>query len=185
MLFRSNSRKWHLSPCIFAALPPARANVETTPDAYYTQESFESLRTIDDYPVLASIVVPPNQYVCARNNGARRNVRGGGAPVPPPPTGYGDGHHSPAPSSSSSTESLLPPPPPLPLMHSYSPDSASPPDMHAEIPPAAAPPRSGAFAVAADRRLAPLEYLQNISPRARNPADDEALRQFQYTMSPL
>ena len=53
------SRKWHLSPCIFAALPPAHANVRVTPDAYYMQELFESLRTIDDYPVLASIVVPP------------------------------------------------------------------------------------------------------------------------------
>ena len=46
-------------------------------DAYYTQESYESLNTVDDFPELAEIQVPPNQYVCARNNGARRNVRNG------------------------------------------------------------------------------------------------------------
>ena len=234
--YPKNSRKWHLSA--FSSLPTRAPHFAHAPafsfslnlslshstDAYYTQESLDSLHTIDDYPALRNIVVPPNQYVCARNNGARRNPRAGpGAAEPPlaPPPGtaplaYPDCATAPSPpassssssssassSNSGSTESLAHYDAVLPPSPSYS--HALPPlssDKHghahghghghgyghtqtglAAIPPAA-PLRAG-FTLAADRRLAPLEYLQNISPRARNPADDEALRQFQYTMAPL
>lgn len=81
-----------------------------------------------------------------------------------------------APSSSSSADGdsptyLMPPLPAVPLSPSQAP-----------IPPVAPLPAGYTLT---DRRLAPLEYLQNCSPKARDPADDEALRQFQYNMSPL
>ncbi|KAI0368322.1 hypothetical protein BV20DRAFT_1037162 [Pilatotrama ljubarskyi] len=150
--YPKNSRKWHLN-------------------AYYTQESLESLATVDDIPMFKMVNVPPNRYVCARNNGARRGARQNlhAEPfiMPPIPSGSGS-DTSPAPSSSSSTSSEL-------RYHSQPPISLPP---TPPVPPAAPlPPGS----VLADRRLAPLEYLQNISPRARDPVDDEALRQFTFT----
>ena len=159
-------------------------------DAYYTQESYESLNTVDDFPELAEIQVPPNQYVCARNNGARRNVRngsggaGGGYEHALPSLTYRDTERSPALSSNSSTESF----PSYVLTASqvspYPPPPSSSPESTGFVVPPAVPLRTG-FPLGADRRLAPLEYLQNISPRARNPADDEALRQFQCSSTPL
>ncbi|KAH9858888.1 Gti1/Pac2 family-domain-containing protein [Lenzites betulinus] len=140
-------------------------------NAYYTQESLERLTTVDDHPIFADIVVPPHRYVCARNNGARRGAR----PAEPLvlSTMYGPTACNPSPtcyssSSSSETRSLprtpisLPPTPPIPPA--------------APLPPGC---------ILAERRLAPLEYLQNISPQARDPVDDEALRQFHFNMRPL
>ncbi|TBU31611.1 hypothetical protein BD311DRAFT_775931 [Dichomitus squalens] len=141
-----NARKWHLN-------------------AYYTQESLESLQTVDDIPILRAIEVPRNRYVCARNNGARRNVRQGVAEPILPPLIY-DGSSSSS-SSSSSPEALTYHSIPITPPHSPSPN---------HIPPAVPLPPGY---VLSDRRLAPLEYLQNISPKARDPIDDEALRQFQ------
>ncbi len=129
-------------------------------DAYYTQESFESLQTVEDIPCLRGIEVPRNCYVCARNNGGRRKERQGVTEPMHSPFAY-DSSSSP----SSSPDAFYPTPCPL---------QSSPP--HALTPPAA--PLPSGF-VLSDRRLAPLEYLQNISPRARDPIDDEALRQFQ------
>ncbi|KAI0645878.1 Gti1/Pac2 family-domain-containing protein [Trametes meyenii] len=148
--YPKNSRKWHLN-------------------AYYTQESFESLATVDDIELFKRVPpIPPNTYVCARNNGARK---------PPRQTAVAEPHLLPAsipalafapspPSSgtSSASSSHYPSPPPISL-------PPTPP-----VPPAAPLPPG---CVLADRRLAPLEYLQNISPRARDPIDDMALRQFQ------
>ncbi|KAI1795514.1 hypothetical protein LXA43DRAFT_970446 [Ganoderma leucocontextum] len=138
-------RKWHLN-------------------AYYTQESFESLQTVDDIPCLRDIEVPRDCYVCARNNGGRRKERQGVTEPMLPPFTYDSSGSSLSPSSS--PEAFYPTP--YPLL------PPSPP--HALVPPAA--PLPAGF-VLSDRRLAPLEYLQNISPRARDPIDDEALRQFQ------
>ncbi|KAI0665981.1 Gti1/Pac2 family-domain-containing protein [Trametes maxima] len=148
--YPKNSRKWHLN-------------------AYYTQESFESLATVDDIELFKHVPsIPPNTYVCARNNSARKPSR---------QTALADPHLLPAtisamalppspPSSgtSSASSSHYPSPPPISL-------PPTPP-----VPPAAPLPPG---CVLADRRLAPLEYLQNISPRARDPIDDMALRQFQ------
>ena len=129
-------------------------------DAYYTQESFESLQTVDDIPCLQGVEVPRNRYVCARNNGGRRKERQGATEPLLPPFSY-DSSSSP----SSSPETFYS----APYSHQSSPS-------HSLIPPAA--PLPSGF-ILSDRRLAPLEYLQNISPRARDPIDDEALRQFQ------
>ncbi|KAI0759879.1 hypothetical protein BD413DRAFT_607438 [Trametes elegans] len=151
--YPKNSRKWHLN-------------------AYYTQESLETLMTVDDVPIFRMVgKIPPNKYVCARNNGARRGTRQPVATEPlEMPSLVPDSSPSPPSSSSSSPASdthrrprtpiSLPPTPP--------------------VPPAAPLPRGF---VVSDRRLAPLEFLQNLSPRARDPVDDEALRQFQFNMS--
>ena len=133
-------------------------------DAYYTQESLESLRTVDDIPFLRTIEVPRNCYVCARNNGTRRNARQGGAESNLPQLTYDSSSSS---SATLSPEALTYNSIPLPPPHTPS---------EAHIPPAAPLPPGY---VLSDRRLAPLEYLQNISPKARDPIDDEALRQFQ------
>lgn len=61
--------------------------------------------------------------------------------------------------------------------------SSQPPLSLSPTPPVAPAAPLPAGSVLAERRLAPLEYLQNISPRARDPFDDEALRQFQFNMS--
>ncbi|KAI0823401.1 hypothetical protein BC628DRAFT_1420978 [Trametes gibbosa] len=142
-------------------------------NAYYTQESLEMLATVDDIALFAKIEVPPHRYVCARNNGARRGPR----PAEPlmhstnpgpitcnlSPTFSSSGS-----SSSSDTRTMsrtpisLPPTPPVPPA--------------APLPPGC---------ILAERRLAPLEYLQNISPQARDPVDDEALRQFHFNMRPM
>ncbi|KAI0358613.1 hypothetical protein OH77DRAFT_1197066 [Trametes cingulata] len=150
--YPKNSRKWHLN-------------------AYYTQESLESLATVDDIPIFKMVKVPPNKYVCARNNGARRSARQNVPAEPfiiPPMSSSGGSDPSPTPSSSSSTSSDS-------RLHSQPPISLPP---TPPVPPAAPLPPG---CVLADRRLAPLEYLQNISPRARDPFDDEALRQFAFT----
>ncbi|KAI0780243.1 Gti1/Pac2 family-domain-containing protein [Fomes fomentarius] len=152
--YPKNSRKWHLN-------------------AYYTQDSLESLRTVDDIPLLTNIEVPRNCYVCARNNGVRRNARPIIAPEPMMSHIY---DVSPTPSSSSTTSSDSDSPP-----YARRPSPPMVPS-HPPIPPVAPLP---AGIKLSDRRLAPLEYLQNISPKARDPADDEALRQFQWTMSPM
>ncbi len=142
------------------------------PDAYYTQDSLEGLATVDDFPHLRNVQVPPNKYVCARNNGARRGARTGGPAEPlmlPMTSGYTGSDPSPPFSSSSSSSGST--------RYSSQPISLPP---TPPVPPAAPLP---AGSVLAERRLAPLEYLQNISPRARDPFDDEALRQFQFNMS--
>ncbi|KAI0743954.1 Gti1/Pac2 family-domain-containing protein [Daedaleopsis nitida] len=150
--YPKNSRKWHLN-------------------AYYTQDSLEALHTVDDIPLLSRIEVPRNCYVCARNNGARRNARQILAPVDltMPSVVYDVASATSSPPRSGSD----------PASPTILPAAAS---SHAPIPPVAPLPPGIQLS---DRRLAPLEYLQNISPRARDPADDEALRQFQWTMSPL
>lgn len=142
-------------------------------DAYYTQDSLEGLATVDDFPLLRSVQVPHNKYVCARNNGARRGTRMGGPAEPlmlPMTSGSIGSDPSPTFSSSSSSSSST--------RYSSQPPISLPPTP--PVPPAAPLP---AGSVLAERRLAPLEYLQNISPRARDPFDDEALRQFQFNMS--
>ncbi|KAI8993933.1 hypothetical protein BD414DRAFT_521050 [Trametes punicea] len=151
-----NSKKWHLN-------------------AYYTQESLETLATVDDLPIFRMVKVPPNRYVCARNNSARRATRQNGLTEayishPIVKAAGADPSSSSSLSSSSSEEGDVHYPVPSPISIPPTPP----------LPPAAPLPPGRTVA---DRRLAPLEYLQNISPRARDPVDDEALRQFHFDMS--
>ncbi|KAI9067361.1 hypothetical protein FKP32DRAFT_1644253 [Trametes sanguinea] len=149
-----NSKKWHLN-------------------AYYTQESLETLATVDDVPIFRSVKVPPNQYVCARNNSGRRTTRQNGLSEPymiPPVSRPIAADPSPPPSSGSSDGSDV---------HSRASPPISIPPSSPVAPAAPLPPGRSV----ADRCLAPLAYLQNISPRARDPLDDEVLRQFHLDMS--
>ena len=58
-----------------------------SPDAYWTQESLDELMTVDDFPELRSLDVPPGTYLCARTNRMRetisRSARGDTFPSPP------------------------------------------------------------------------------------------------------
>ncbi|KAH9929554.1 uncharacterized protein BXZ73DRAFT_48070 [Epithele typhae] len=156
-----NTRKWHLN-------------------AYYTKETYHSLNTIDDYPELASIQVPINEYVCARNNGARSRTRA--LTFAPPALALSDSGPSPPPSPPSSNSSTSS------LQHSHQHQDAYP------FPPTPAVDPHGHRAQHQPKpalsetqsaqnvawRLAPLEYLQNLAPAPRDPADETALRQLQY-----
>ena len=55
-------------------------------DAYWTQESLDELLTVDDFPELRSLDVPPDTYLCARTNRLRetvtRSARGSPSPTP-------------------------------------------------------------------------------------------------------
>jgi len=125
-------------------------------NAYYTQATVDKLLTVDQLPILRDIVVPEGQYVCARTGGARRALRNRNHNVTP-----ANGSTADTISDTIATNQHTPPPP---------------------APPQFADPTFFMIAPQSDsahyrqRRLAPLEYLQNISPTARDPIDDEALR---------
>ncbi|KAF8268611.1 hypothetical protein EI94DRAFT_1800245 [Lactarius quietus] len=61
-------KKWHLN-------------------AYWTQESLDDLLSVDDFPELRSLDVPPGTYLCARTNRMRETIarsgRGNSFPTPP------------------------------------------------------------------------------------------------------
>ncbi|CCL99052.1 uncharacterized protein FIBRA_01063 [Fibroporia radiculosa] len=127
-------RKWHLN-------------------AYYTQDTVDQLRTVDQMPELRTVRVPEGLYVCARMGGTRRGSRASRTtPV--------DGR-VPSPPSTSSVGTPRPP--------SQSPTAVAP---HATSP----VPQPGTYLL--ERRLAPLEYLENISPQVRDPIDDAVIRRF-------
>ena len=141
-------------------------------DAYYTQETVDQLRTVDDIPDLRSLQVPDGAYVCARTSSQRRNARAAQKrsldestecqlrPVHPYPY---DRYTPPSPSLSSSPQQ-------------WSPLT----DAEGAILPVLRTPGSRVQGDCADptRQLAPLEYLQNITPRSRDPADDEIIKSF-------
>ncbi|KAI9455479.1 Gti1/Pac2 family-domain-containing protein [Lactarius psammicola] len=69
-------KKWHLN-------------------AYWTQEDLDQLSTVDDFPELRSLDVPPGHYLCARTNRMRetvaRSARGNAFPTVTPPRLYTNG----------------------------------------------------------------------------------------------
>ena len=81
-------KKWHLSSSLLVVL---RGVVQEAhdygSDAYWTQESLDDLLTVDDYPELRSLDVPPSTYLCARTNRMRETVArsGRGNPFPTSP----------------------------------------------------------------------------------------------------
>lgn len=119
--------------------------------AYFTQDSLDYLRTIDDHPQLASLSVPPGKYKSARSakNGRHPN-QGFDVMVHPPQYGYGV----------------------TPYYLAYGPEHSNRSDR---------PNRTGHYSISehphtrASEVLAPLEYLQNIPPSRRHPLDEEAL----------
>ncbi|KAH9946954.1 hypothetical protein B0H21DRAFT_741013 [Amylocystis lapponica] len=143
-----NTRKWHLN-------------------AYYTQETLETLLTVDEIPVLRSLRVPEGHYVCARTSGARRALRARGA-VPTNEIGATRTSTLSSPNLHSDTTTST-----TTFMTSPRDDRPSP-TLGPRLGPATffmATPRDSAKI-----HLAPLEYLQNIPPKPRDPVDDEVLR---------
>jgi hypothetical protein len=71
----------------FAPRGAGEAHDSGTLDAYWTQESLDELLTVDDYPELRSLDVPPGTYLCARTNRMRetvaRSARGNPFPTSP------------------------------------------------------------------------------------------------------
>lgn len=132
-------------------------------DAYYSQETFDKLLTIDDFPLLKKIVVPPNQYTCARAN----NLRRARAANRQSSTDEGDGLDPTTPATRAAT---------VYTTYHQSPPSPYSGEVHLTPPPSHSP---------SHRQLAPLQYLQNITPRVRNPVDDEQLRSLRHSISAL
>ncbi|KAI0935345.1 hypothetical protein AcW1_008708 [Taiwanofungus camphoratus] len=126
-------------------------------NAYYTQDTLDQLNTVDQIPQLKSIQVPAGLYVCARTNTARRMSRILARPS-------AERRSSDTTSSSSSRGLDVPP----------STQSIAVGSLPLPFPGAAGFNTPAPYA----RQLAPLEYLQNIPPQARDPIDDEVLRSF-------
>jgi hypothetical protein len=130
--------------------------------AYFTQDSLDSLRTINDLPQLASLNIPPGKYRTARTGRPNRAHHQG--LTPPSATGYlpsktlGPLFRHP----SSGTEGYT--------IHDDVGSNRT--DHHHVI---CHGNRSKSFN--ADN-LAPLTYLQSIPPSRRHPLDEEALMSF-------
>ena len=70
-------------------------------DAYYTQETYEQMRTVDDIPSLRMLRVPEGRYKCARKNARitrNRNSPGDEPDVPSGHESYSGGSQPPLPS---------------------------------------------------------------------------------------
>ncbi|KAI0725270.1 hypothetical protein C8Q72DRAFT_785895 [Fomitopsis betulina] len=141
------TRKWHLN-------------------AYYTQDTVDHLRTVDDLPKLRGIDVPKGRYVCARTSNTRRPrhaLRAGSTENPRSTVVYRNevpGHRSHSLESQGDAQSTP------------SPSMISPP----HHPPSSAHPKEPPLT----RHLAPLEYLQALPPLARSPVDAQALNAFRH-----
>ncbi|EPT04658.1 hypothetical protein FOMPIDRAFT_1112974 [Fomitopsis schrenkii] len=141
------TRKWHLN-------------------AYYTQDTVDQLRTVDDLPKLRGIDVPKGRYVCARTSNTRRPrnaMRAGSAGERPRSTvvypNEVPGHRSQSLDSQGDAQST---PSPSTRNPSHRPSSSRPNEPPSSI------------------RLAPLEYLQALSPPTRSPVDAQALNAFRH-----
>ncbi|KAI0081964.1 hypothetical protein K474DRAFT_1017596 [Panus rudis PR-1116 ss-1] len=125
-------------------------------NAYFTLDTVDDLLTVDDIPELRKLQVPDGLYIPARAYARRTRST----------------HRSKAGSSSLS---------PISGAQPHSPSSA-----RSEPTPRSSPipiqstlcSTARAHATGSPLHLAPLEYLQNITPPSRAPFDDEALRQF-------
>ncbi|KAH8107772.1 hypothetical protein BXZ70DRAFT_912542 [Cristinia sonorae] len=153
--YPKNTRKWHLN-------------------AYYTQETVDRLQTVDDIPDLRSLVVPEGAYICARAGGQRRNARMQRRTLDESTESQLQPLH---PYHFDPYEPSSPSPPPLsPSPQQWSPLANAQTVLHPNG--RVASPRVCRDSVDPQRQLAPLEYLQNITPSGRNPADDEMLKSF-------
>ncbi|KAG6879656.1 hypothetical protein C0992_000098 [Termitomyces sp. T32_za158] len=141
------------------------------PLAYFTEESIESLLSVDDIPHLADLVVPSGKYKSARSVKSRPDhVLNNGSDAPefsrleyipytPRPVSLSPSRVEDAPySHTKQTE-------PLPRTRYRS--------------------ARNSRSVASDEfpadSLAPLEYLQNMAPLRRHPIDEKALQQLHYS----
>lgn len=128
-------------------------------NAYYTSDTVDHFNTIDDFPELRSIQVPAGRYLCARTSAQRKS-----RPAAPrsPSAEEGAAVHLSAtyPDVSISTTSLLP-------------------GMRGSAAVTTGYSTDGQIRLTSlECRLAPLEYLQSLSPGKRDPVDEQVLRSF-------
>ncbi|KAJ7049676.1 Gti1/Pac2 family-domain-containing protein [Mycena amicta] len=147
-------RKWHLI-------------------AYFTQDSVDYLRTVEEIPQLACIRVPPGMYTSARR---RPNPRPQPQQyqIPPPPP------YAPPPAY------VVYAPYPVPARYPAPPVTA-PPLITASVSPPGFPLTSASPGTATPTRrtpsssthdLPPLEFLESMPPPCRHPLDEKALMSF-------
>ncbi|KAI0784739.1 Gti1/Pac2 family-domain-containing protein [Abortiporus biennis] len=156
-------RKWHIN-------------------AYFTQGDQDHLRRVEHIPWLQNLKVPDNVYFSSRTS-HRARATGGPNQSPDsddecnetmpgnlsiqPRSPYSEGSGSGSSRSAASTPQSSP-------CQFYSVPNHSP---TYEL-------KRPTWNLSQDeitsRQLAPLSYLENIAPRARNPMDDQALRSFRY-----
>ncbi|KAI0690433.1 Gti1/Pac2 family-domain-containing protein [Cytidiella melzeri] len=142
-----HSRKWHLN-------------------AYYSQDTFDDMQTIDDYKELREVIVPPGRYTCARLNNVKR------ARASRHSSDEADGLDPATPTFHSSSTCGT---------HRHSPPSPNAGEIQLTPPPTHYRP----YPSAGHRQLAPLQYLQNLTPMVRNAVDDEQLRALRHSNSAL
>ena len=128
--------------------------------AYFTQDSLDALRTIDDLPQLASLTVPPGKYRTARS--VRPNRAYQGFDVIPSSTGYL--------TSKKLQSRRLSNGPENPVVDHFR-------SGHLERHHFTGLGNRPRTVYTADD-LAPLAYLQNIPPPRRHPLDEKALMSF-------
>jgi hypothetical protein len=133
------------------------------PVAYFTQDTLDSLYTINDFPQLSSLNVPPGKYRTART-GRPNKAHLQGSHLSPSATGY-------LTSKASGPQTRYP---------SYGPENYTIHNdagcKHSEYHKITCHGNRSKSYKADD--LAPLAYLQNIPPPLRHPMDEKALMSF-------
>ncbi|TFL03064.1 Gti1/Pac2 family-domain-containing protein [Pterulicium gracile] len=141
-------RKWHLI-------------------AYFTQNTLNYLRNIDDIPQLANLHVPPGKYKSARS--AKGRIRERRGPLPFHETNsqpqYAPYTNPPPPPRRPSVQTSWPHPYPTMMIDTHRQQSLSP--------------------QTSSPLLAPLEYLQNLTPPHREPHDEQILMFLRSTKAPM
>ncbi|KAG6857705.1 hypothetical protein H0H87_004121 [Tephrocybe sp. NHM501043] len=139
--------------------------------AYFTEESLEHLRSIDDFPHLANLIVPNGKYKSARAaKGRPDHIFNTDLDTPEFPRleyiaytprrgSVSSSHTVDSPYSRSTRQPEL-------LQSRYRHPSQS---------------RSVSSDESSPESLAPLEYLQNMAPPRRHPIDEKVLKQLPYS----
>ena len=154
-------RKWHLSA--FRSLIRAFQAIDVRLSvAYFTQETIDNLYTIDDFPELASLQVPPGKFRSARC------VKG--RPKDTENVGPYSSHQARSPKYAPYPTSTVQPPSPLdPPVWPKAPHDLA----HGKLGGSRFPSTPEGAQV-----LAPLAFLETTHIPKRHPIDDRALRSF-------
>jgi len=147
----AGQRKWHLI-------------------GYFTEESLDGLKSVDDFPRLASISVPPGRYKSARSGKGRTdNIFNDDSDTPQfPQLEY-------VPYTPTRTEVYTP----VPFARPSAMQRPSTRDIrHNSYPKVASTSRSQSGSISSDDSgiLAPLAYLENVAPPRRHPIDEKTLK---------
>jgi hypothetical protein len=142
--------------------------------AYFTQESLDSLRSIDDIPQLASLPVPPGKYKSARSAKGRPRDQQMLDTFGPYSAYKPKLQYSPYTQSPTSR--------PIDYHHAsaWQEQATHNDEMHLMT---LTRPKSRSVSQDSSEVLAPLTYLQNIPPLRRHPLDEKALMSFSSTIA--